>query len=300
MRKILLASTALIAMSSVSAMAADISISGSTAFIYSSDDENSGDATGDATAMGTEFDMTVSFSNTTDSGLSTTMSFGLDEDTANLDDATATLGGDFGTIRWTTGADDNYVVSMDEAFDTVGEGSGGTDNTLGGVGGTTIGYQPPSIMDGLTINFEAGDASGADGTASEHFGYGASMDLGVATVTAAKLSTNVVDQTHVSISGNIAGFGVAVEQISPDSSDNDDEDTSTLYGLSYAMDGVTVSYEQGKTDDDGDETNSYSQMQVAYTVATGITAILAQSSVDDQTAADADVEQTQFQLKVSF
>ena len=67
MRKVLLASTALVALGSVSAMAADITISGSYNFIDMGDGENTADETGTAN----EGDVNIKFSNTTDSGITT-------------------------------------------------------------------------------------------------------------------------------------------------------------------------------------------------------------------------------------
>ena len=57
MRKVLLASTALVALGSVSAMAADISISGSTELVLDMGDS----ATADDSAFATEHDIASSF-----------------------------------------------------------------------------------------------------------------------------------------------------------------------------------------------------------------------------------------------
>ena len=113
MRKILLASTALFALSSVSAMAADITISGSYAFKYQNDTK---DEETDAGSFSSEGDVNIKFSNTTDSGLTTTLNYGMHEtglksnagaahvagaDGAAYDDLNASLTGDFGTIYLT-------------------------------------------------------------------------------------------------------------------------------------------------------------------------------------------------------
>ena len=59
MRKVLLASTALFALGSVSAMAADITISGSTELVLDMGDS----ATADDSAFATEHDIAITFSN---------------------------------------------------------------------------------------------------------------------------------------------------------------------------------------------------------------------------------------------
>ena len=66
--------------------------------------------------------------------------------------ATATISGDFGSIKIIPqGADSNYVVSYDEKADKAGEGSAGSSFGLGGATGESIGYQFPSLVDGLTL-----------------------------------------------------------------------------------------------------------------------------------------------------
>ena len=99
MRKILLASTAIVALTSVSAMAADISISGSTNFTYLND--TAGSPT-DESRFNVESDVAISFSATSDSGITTTMTYGFDDTDGAADDANATISGDFGSIMMET------------------------------------------------------------------------------------------------------------------------------------------------------------------------------------------------------
>ena len=87
MRKILLASTALVALTSVSAMAADVTISGSASLIYKNDDKQEATTGGDlasAISMSSETDVNISFSNTTDSGITATLNAGFDEGSRHL------------------------------------------------------------------------------------------------------------------------------------------------------------------------------------------------------------------------
>ena len=87
MRKILLASTAIVALSAGSAMASDITISGSFEFGYNDDSTVNAAATqltnNDGTSYGVEQDVNINISSTTDSGLTMTMSMGLHEDGNN-------------------------------------------------------------------------------------------------------------------------------------------------------------------------------------------------------------------------
>jgi len=294
MRKILLASTALVAMTSVSAMAADITISGSTSFVYANDDK----LTTDASSLQTEMDVTIAFSATTDSGITTTMAMGFDEDNGGVgatahDDANATISGDFGAIKIVAaGSDDNYVVSMDEAFDMAGEGSGGEATTLGGSVGDSIGYKLPTVVEGMTVAVQHANEAG-----SESFGYGVQYDAGLAAISFARMNTNTVEYSHASVSTSVAGVSLAAEQNK--SEEGTTEAESTLYGASYTMDGVTLGYEAGKTEDEsGTKTEDYTQMALSYSVATGITAVLTSSEVDSVSGTDK--EETEFQLKLSF
>jgi hypothetical protein len=299
MRKILLASTALVALTSVSAMAADVTISGSASLIYTTDDKDevtaAGGDQGSASTMTSETDVNISFSNTTDSGLTATLNAGFDEG-SNTDDATATISGDFGAIKIIPqGADSNYVVSYDEKADKAGEGSQGTTFGLAGATGESIGYQFPSIVDGLTLAVQHSNEN-----TSESFGYGASFNAGIATVGYAKMATNTTDYTSMNVSGSVSGISFGLEQNKIENGASQDE--ATIMGVSYTMDAVTLAYETGSAEDEGGDLDDYKQIAISYAVAPGITTVLTQSEVNqiDTTDGAADVESMEIQLKLSF
>ncbi len=296
MRKILLASTALVALTSVSAMAADVTISGSASLIYKTDDNNepsNGDA-GSASAMSSETDVNISFSNTTDSGITATLNAGFDESN-NTDDATATISGDFGTIKIIPqGADSNYVVSYDETYDKAGEGTGGEAFGLGGATGESIGYQLPTIVDGLTLAVQHSNED-----ASESFGYGASFNAGVAKIGYAKMASNTTEYTTINLSGSVSGLGFGIEQNKVEAGTSQDE--ATLWGVSYSMDAITLAYESGAAENESGDVEDYSQIAVSYAVAPGITTVITSSEVNDIDGSNAaDVEELEIQLKLSF
>jgi len=296
MRKILLASTALVALTSVSAMAADVTISGSASLIYKTDDNNepsNGDA-GSASSMSSETDVNISFSNTTDSGITATLNAGFDESSAT-DDATATISGDFGTIKIIPqGADSNYVVSYDETYDKAGEGTGGEAFGLGGATGESIGYQLPTIVDGLTLAVQHSNEDD-----SESFGYGASFNAGVAKIGYAKMSNNTTDYTTINLSGSVSGLGFGIEQNKVEAGTSQDE--ATLWGVSYSIDAITLAYESGSAENESGDVEDYSQIAISYAVAPGITTVVTSSEVDDIDGSNAaDVEELEIQLKLSF
>lgn len=297
MRKILLASTALVALTSVSAMAADITISGSASLIYTTDDQNEpeGGELGSASAMSSETDVNISFSSTTDSGLTATLNAGFDEG-SNTDDSTATISGDFGEIKFSPqGADSNYVAGFDEKADKAGEGSAGSSFGLGGAVGESIGFQLPSIVDGLTVAVQHTNEDD-----SESFGYGLSYNAGVATIGYAKMATNTTDYTTVNLSGAVSGIGFGIEKNEITNGASIDE--ATIMGVSYSMDAITLAYETGSAKNETVDLDDYKQFAVSYAVAPGITTVLTSSEVNNIDATDgaADVESTEIQLKLSF
>ena len=301
MRKILLASTALVALTSVSAMAADVTISGSASLIYKNDDKQEATTGGDlasASSMSSETDVNISFSNTTDSGITATLNAGFDEGN-NTDDATATIAGDFGAIKIAlapaSGVDANYVVSYDEKADKAGEGSAGSSFGLGGSTGESIGYQFPSLVDGLTLAVQHSNED-----TSESFGYGASFNAGIATIGYGKMASNTTDYTSVNVSGTLAGVAFGLEQNKVEAGTSKDE--ATLMGVSYTMDSLTLAYETGSAKNESGDLDDYKQIAISYAVAPGITTVITSSEVNqiDTTNGAADVEEMEIQLKLSF
>ena len=322
MRKILLASTALFALSSVSAMAADITISGSYAFKYQNDTKYEET---DAGAFSSEGDVNIKFSNTTDSGLTTTLNYGMHEtglksnagaahvagaDGAAYDDLNASLTGDFGTIYFDPAGDDVAIGGFDEYADKAGEGSDsgmatGYRGGIMGTGGTSLGYKLPTVMDGMTIALSLGEGTGADG---EYFGYALKYDAGMFAVSYVKESTNTLDNTFVGGGMTMGDISIGVEQVTYEDGDAAANDRKTeAMGVSYAMGDITLAYEMGSMDDENEseEIENHKQMAVSYAVAPGITAILTSSEVDSNDAGtvgdDAnDKEMTELQLKLAF
>jgi hypothetical protein len=260
MRKILLASTALVALTSVSAMAADVTISGGYNFIYQNDDKKSET---DAGSFSSEGDVNIKFSNTTDTGLTTTLNYGMHEtglkssakgdsladnanyensDGAAYDDLNASLSGDFGTLYFDPAGDDVALGGFDEKADKAGEGtdSGMSSGYRGGIlgaSGTTIGYKLPTVVDGLTIALSHGEGAG------EYFGYGIGYDAGMFSIGYVAESTNTVDNKVVSVGLNVAGISFGADQVTYEDADDATAERKTVaYGASYTMDAITLAY----------------------------------------------------------
>jgi len=279
MRKILLASTALVAMTSVSAMASDITISGGFELGYNMEQDQS-----DGTAITSETDWNVKFSNTTDSGITTSLNYGFDE-SGGVDDQNYSISGSFGTfaVANSKDGDDSAVDALDIEADTVAEnttfvshtstlgskynGSWGTrvSSSAAGVGasGDSLSYTLPSVVDGLTIAI-----SHQNETSLESTSYGAKYSMGPVTVAAAKMK-GVVDskaaknegpgvagnaaQDHVSMEGTHMGLSVTVAGLTAEYAINkyemdvntgtESEGEGKRIGLSYALGDITLGYE---------------------------------------------------------
>ncbi|MAJ13618.1 MAG: porin, partial [SAR116 cluster bacterium] len=107
MRKLLLTSTALVTAASISSYAmADVSVTGAFEWAYKS--VSSSVATTDGDSFGSDNELTISFSNKTDSGLTLSGRYDVDADQAgatSLDESSLTISGGFGSV--TLGQDDS-------------------------------------------------------------------------------------------------------------------------------------------------------------------------------------------------
>jgi len=291
MRKILLASTALVAMTSVSAMASDITISGGFEVGYNSESDLS-----DGTTITSETDWNVKFSNTTDSGITTSLNYGFDE-SGTVDDQNYSISGSFGTIAIANSADgdDSAVDALDIEADTVAEnttfvkhvaslgskydGSWGTRVGQSGKGNTgtgdSISYTLPSVIEGLTVA-----VSHQNETSLESFAYGAKYSMGPVTVSALKMSGTVdaiantpaadgvlgnvaddklaIEGSHMGLSTSVAGFTVEYAVNKYELTDyaftnaqKDTEGEGKRIGISYALGDITLGYESVKADWNG-------------------------------------------------
>ena len=94
MRKVLLATTALVAAGGISAASADVSISGGYEAAYVSTDLSGGSSVN--SISGENFDYSIAFSNTLDNGMSVAGTVNTSQ--AGVEETGATISGDFGTL----------------------------------------------------------------------------------------------------------------------------------------------------------------------------------------------------------
>ena len=331
MRKILLASTALVAVAGISAASAEISLSGNTAWGYNS---WSDDATDDATTgvnnnkFLSDTDIGASWSTTTDSGLSVSVSYDID-----ANESGASITGDWGTVAWADGGDaqgggqgDGLAVTVVTTGTTEADYAGEE-----GIGGGSIAYS--NSIGGIEFGAgmtNAGGTSLADETSfgvgySAEVGGGATVTVGYATGSTAADNTSGegLGTKETSLNGTIAvgdvtlGFARNTKNVEMNTQDNatdfrnyEDYNSNNL-SISYAIsDTLSVSAESvaAKGDqgtDTGLETDyKYDRTSygVDYTIASGV-ALTASYSDYTQAGTNSTAvsgSSTMVRVKVSF
>ena len=167
MRKVLLATTALVAMGGVSAASADVTISGGYELKYVSWSDTTASTTTNNSSVADNTSVYINFSETLDNGMAMTMYTGQDGSaSAGFDDLGATISGDFGTIgiggsesgdAFATAtdvtADEGNTATADSATTLIATTDGSQDNITPAdefVQGSTVSYLSPD-MSGLSL-----------------------------------------------------------------------------------------------------------------------------------------------------
>lgn len=246
MRKILLASTALIAVAGVAQ--AEITISGKFEFGYETESD---DTSYDQDAMFQSDAITFSFSNTTDSGLSISGRSVYDSDAGSADESSFTVSGDFGSL--TMGQDDgagarfmpwvvaanNNLGSYDASVPTIST----TGIALTGVYAypqyrsddeVKVTYTSPS-MGGFSFGYSVADTAKTDNLAS------------TSTVGTTNADTEANTSFGASYSGDMGGVSVHLTAMMEDSGEATDTSENDAYGISLSSGGVTLAVATGGT-----------------------------------------------------
>ena len=231
MRKVLLATTALVAMS-VTAAHADISISGNYEWEYTTNDAG--------TAWGDDGHLVVTSTNAADNGMTFTavaaMTVSSDSNGNDAEYAYIQADGDFGTVILGD-YDDSMATTMDPGLgrnnDIETQVSLGDADTNVGIGSAgDIHYKSPKIgglQFGLSKDLTDSDASTTDGKMDMAIMYtmgGVTMHYGA-----------TEDDSNFGIKGSIAGFTVAAGSKSTDGSSAKANDIAVKYTLAS---GITV------------------------------------------------------------
>lgn len=278
MRKVLLATTALVAMGGVSAASADITLSGTASYNYIT---NSGSGTGPAAAesrdMSTTTDANIAMSSALDNGMTIDGLVSLDE--GGVDDSGWSISGDFGKLAFGGTANDGFGttatgLTADEAI------------TLSATAGAAAPYKTvhndfvPHSNVSLTLPTVSGFTLGlgmTDGTtnASDGTQWGVtyamaagSMDItaAYASASAGSGSANDVSSAGVKVVSGDMTIVVARNEI--------DTYEASSVGASYKVsDALTVQAYTGTTEKS--DTAAYevkdTGIGLTYTVTTGLT-----------------------------
>ena len=310
MRKILLASTALVAMG-VSAASADISISGSGKWSYSSVSKST-DATGvSGDSMSTSMGITVSSSFASDNGLSYGTSHTL-TDGAN-DGQKLFVIGSFGEIRAggaSAGAAYDVDPSVTDGESAVASGFHGAPSTAV-ASDNGISYFTPSVN-----GFSAGVSFDDAGTAADEnndvteMGASYSQAVGDATVKLSYATTDVSSTTDSANDGSsrtsmgatvtMGDLSVTLAANAQEADDGSEDASGTGIGLSYVLsEGLTLKAHTVSSDDDADASvdRSETAASLTYVVAPGLTANVAYTDSEDGTTTGT---ATTAYLKVAF
>ena len=325
MRKILLASTALVAVAGISAASAEISLSGGTDVSYTS---VSDDGTDNATAgengnsMASDTDLAASWSTTTDSGLAISVSYDIDGDSGN-----ASITGDWGTF------------SFDDGNEAMGVGGGDADSVsnMGIVGDNTILYSGGEAINGGLIaysnsiggiEFGVGMGNGGTSSAADETSYGVSYSSSVngadVSVSYAAANTGAANTASAStdLSASSMAVSVSVGAVSIDMAQNaqkadrnDDNSSATGYedvkstnmGVTYAItDSLTLEAAsvaaEGTFASNTDYKYDESAYGIAYSVASGVTLTASYSDFTQSGGGGTDVSGsgTTVKLAISF
>ena len=253
MRKVLLATTALVAMS-VTAAQADISISGYAEFAYNQ--PNAGENT-----MASDGGIVIKATSTSDSGITFSAVQDTKFEAGTPNDSYVTASGDFGTVKM--GASDTALDSQDGAFtgrsmsiQGAGEVTGSLSTVLIGGDSTAFNYTSPSI-NGLQL-------VGSIDEANNRTDIGAKYEIGGVTV-GYQTRSSATDSTLVGVGVTMAG--VRVQAASVEHVTGATKRKVSDIGFSYTTGAITVAGHSSKATGSSSDTNN--EIGVKYDVGGG-------------------------------
>jgi hypothetical protein len=296
MRKLLLGTTALAAAATLSANAAlaDVSISGYMEWHYTSRSSNV--TSNDGTSFLTDSEITMNFSNKTDSGLDISMKteFATDDGNSIIDEASMSIAGGFGkvTLGGDDGATDGYGIGASDLLaqdsaPSVASASIGTSSDTANVAsdGNKITYDLPA-MGGLTVGVSFTDSGATGNTDTTAYGAKYTMEAAGNTITigGVSASTGVAgaqdnDTQNMGVKIVNGALSMIVAQSEQENAADNIETTGAA--LSYDMgNGMVIGAHTQKSEDSLDTAEEYtsSGVELAYTIASGLTAYI---NVDD-------------------
>jgi hypothetical protein len=263
MRKVLLATTALVAVGGITAANADISISGNYEWEYTTNDTG--------TTWGDDGHINITAVNAADNGTTWTAKSVITNSSDATTGATAEAAyiqveGDFGRIVFGD-MDDSAATAMDGALgannDIETQGGLGSAATAIGIGADAdITYFSPNIS-GLTVGFSK-DLTDADAVTTD-----GKTDIGVTySMGGAQVYYGMADDDKAfGIKGTMAGFTVAVGNSSKSGTTRKANDVAVKYTLAN---GITVAALSANGTSEAGAKAKASNVGVSYTLVPGV------------------------------
>jgi len=299
MRKLLLSSTALASAAVLTAnvAVADVSISAATEWKYIS--TSSQVTARDGSKFSQDSEIAFKFSNKTDSGLDIGYVVELESDASTsasyIDESSLSISGGFGKIvlGMNDGVGDNYGIEAEDAIaeeeapaftsSTIGLD---TDISISSNDNNKISYHLPA-MGGFTAGVSYEDSGNVGSTDVTAYGFNYKMEAAGNTITiggaTATKEATTTDTDHQNlgvkvVSGNLTFIAAqsSIEAV-------DEDINSTGAGVSYKMaNGMVLGAYTMKSEDDLDAGEEYSNsgVEVQYTIAAGLTAVVNVSNYD--------------------
>tara|TARA_B100000575_G_C23116876_1_gene645761 strand:- start:341 stop:1309 length:969 start_codon:yes stop_codon:yes gene_type:complete len=322
MRKVLLATTALVAAGGVSAASADVSISGGYEAAYVSTDVSGGSSVN--SISGENFDYSIAFSNTLDNGMSVAGTVNTSQ--TGVEETGATISGDFGTIGFgplgesMSGFATAVDVTPDEGTVTWVSGQNATQNALEyqvlpadeSIGDPSVTYTSPA-MGGFSFAVGRGDGGTDEQT---YYGLkfateaaGASITLKYATMeNDTGTATTEVDASSL---GVVIGVGNATVTMATNEKDTGNTVTESMVGtgvgIAYTVsDSVKLTAYSASGDDDKDSAYEMTDtgVGISYTVTPGMVLHLTHNDQDLKNSANVttstSASRTSVNLNITF
>ena len=318
MRKVLFATTALVALGGVSAASADISVSGSAEFQYDSwSGSNATSTTANDTNIGATTDFSISASTVTDNGLTLsarTFQDGAADGSASFAQQGFSIVGDFGKLGFASDEDGDAFATALDITDDEGYNTTATISDFKPsdewISDAEVSYKTPTVS-GFTASVGLKDGAYSDTTVGG-FQYAttagdASVTLKYAFESAAKANSSSasVDETSLGMVLSMGGATLTVAQQSSETSGNTFDYQASGAAIAYAVsDSLTVEAFSGETTNDGTTDSNFKFKEtgygITYTITPGLSMSLTSNTWDQDGTTDADGTNTALALDLSF
>ena len=319
MRKVLFATTALVALGGVSAASADISVSGSAEFQYDSWSGSSATSTtANDSKIATTTDFSISASTVTDNGLTLsarTFQDGAADGSASFAEQGFSISGDFGKLGFASDEDgDAFATALDitddEGYNTTATGISDFKPSDEWIASAEVSYKTPTV-NGFTASIGMADGGYSDTSVG---GVQYVANAGDATVTLkyafesvgkTNSSTAAVDETSLGMVLAMGGATLTVAQQTSETSGNTLDYQASGAAIAYKVsDTLTVEAFSGETTNDGTSDANYKFKEtgygITYTITPGLSLSLTSNTWDQDGTTNEDGTNTAVAIDLSF